>query len=85
MTLSPPARWGGAAGRLDCAAASSGIHLPMPLLEQLASRCKPGRAAHEIARAFGDDHPQLPDQRIILGLQELAERARIRWEMPNAP
>ncbi|MEA2079218.1 MAG: tryptophan 7-halogenase [Pseudomonadota bacterium] len=47
------------------------VHLPARHSQQLYERCQPGHAAHQIVSAFANDHPQIPDQRIILGLQEL--------------
>jgi flavin-dependent dehydrogenase len=47
------------------------VHLPARHSQQLYEKCQPGHAAHQIVSAFANDHPQIPDQRIILGLQEL--------------
>ena len=47
------------------------VHLSPTQAEALIASCKPGLAAHQIVRQFADKHPELPDERIILGLQEM--------------
>lgn len=49
------------------------VHLSEQLSQQLYASCQPGHQAHEVVKAFADDHPQLWDQQIILGLQELVQ------------
>ncbi|MBY5163623.1 tryptophan 7-halogenase [Salsipaludibacter albus] len=47
------------------------VHLDPRLARRLHAALRPGRTAHEVVAAFAADHPGVPDQRIILGVQEL--------------
>ncbi len=53
-------------------------HLPDLEARELLTHCRSGRAVHEAVRAFADAHPEVPDQRVILGFQELVERGAVR-------
>ena len=56
------------------------VHLPAPRSAELLAACRSGHPVHEAARAFADRHPDLPHQRVILGLQELVERGAVRLD-----
>ncbi len=53
------------------------IHLDPQAAERLLALCDGTAAAHHIVRSFQADHPGIPDERIILGLQELAATGRL--------
>jgi len=44
---------------------------------QLYESCQPGHSVHQIIRAFSNIYPQMPDQQIILGFQELVTNGHI--------
>jgi flavin-dependent dehydrogenase len=54
------------------------VHLPARISQQLCESCQPGRSAHQIVRAFANAHPQIPDQQIILGFQELVVSGHVK-------
>lgn len=58
------------------------VHLEAHLARDLLGLCRPGLALHAIARAFVDAHPEVPDERAILGLQELAADGRLATDRP---
>lgn len=47
------------------------VHLSTQQAQELRALCQAGSTAHQIVRQFADLHPELPDERIILGLQEM--------------
>ncbi len=51
----------------------SSTHLPSTLLKELHESCQTGIAAHQVISTFTNKHPQFPDERVILALQELIE------------
>ena len=59
------------------------VHLSTQLSRQLYESCQPGRSAHQIVRAFANAHPQIPDQQIILGFQELVESGHVKIDSPK--
>ena len=52
-------------------------HLAARQTHDLLAACRPGLPVHRSVQAFAAAHPELPDQRIILGLQELVDTGRI--------
>lgn len=68
----------------DRAAPAAG-HLPEPGVRELLAHCRSGRPVYEVVRAFADTHPELPHQRVILGLQELVERGAVRLAGAASP
>jgi flavin-dependent dehydrogenase len=52
-------------------------HLSPRRTRQLYQLCRPGSSVHQIARAFTDAHPEIPDPPIILELQELVESGHV--------
>ena len=59
------------------------VHLPARFSRQLYESCKPGRFAHQIVREFAGSHPQVPDQQIIFGLQELVANGHVKIDVPK--
>jgi hypothetical protein len=53
------------------------LHLTARQSEVLHAHCRPGRPVHTIAHTFAAAHPSLPDERIILGMQELVEAGSV--------
>lgn len=58
------------------------VHLSPRLSRRLYESCRPGRLAHQIVRTFAEAHPQLPDQSIILALQELVASGHVQIAAP---
>lgn len=56
------------------------IHLSGRAASSLLRHCQPGLAAHEVVTKMKADYPQYPDERIILGLQEMVARGSVRME-----
>ena len=56
----------------------SSVHLKTQLSRQLHKSCQTGCLTHQIVRAFADSHPQIPEQHIILGFQELVETGHVK-------
>ncbi|WP_110673843.1 tryptophan 7-halogenase [Salinicola sp. RZ23] len=65
------------ATRLD---ATNPVHLTPGQARALLAHCRSGASSHQVVRDFAECHPELPDQRIILGLQELAEAGLVTLE-----
>ena len=59
------------------------VHLSRQHHWQLLESCEQGRITHQIVRAFGEAHPQLADQQIILGFQELVESGHVKVNNPE--
>jgi len=59
------------------------VHLPTRFSRQLYESCQPGRSAHQIVRAFANAHPQIPDEQIILGFQELVVSGYVKIDQPK--
>ena len=59
------------------------VHLPARFSRQLYESCKLGRFAHQIVREFAGSHPHVPDQQIILGLQELVANGHVKIDDPK--
>ncbi|MHC4880595.1 MAG: tryptophan 7-halogenase, partial [Planctomycetota bacterium] len=53
------------------------VHLSYAQQTELLGHCRPGRRAHEVVRAFTHQHPEVSDQQIILGLQELVGNGQV--------
>ena len=58
-------------------------HLPPHYSRQLYEGYRTGDSAQQIVRAFADTHPQIPDQQIILGLQELVAAGFMKAGTPS--
>ena len=56
----------------------SSVHLKTQRLQELHKSCQTGYLTHQIVRAFADSHPQIPEQHIILGFQELVENGLVK-------
>lgn len=56
----------------------SSVHLPIQLSQQLYKSCQPGDRAHQIVKAFTNTHPQISDQQVILGFQELVDSGQVK-------
>lgn len=59
---------------------STFVHLSPSLSQELQSCCKPNLQAYEAVRSFQQRYPNIPDQKIINGLQELASYGLISVE-----
>ncbi len=53
------------------------LHLKGNELQDLWTMCTPDRSFKEIVQEFAQHNPQMPEHKILLGLQELVERAFI--------
>ncbi len=56
----------------------SSVHLKTQRLQELHKSCQKDYLTHQIVRAFADSHPQIPEQHIILGFQELVETGHVK-------
>ena len=56
---------------------AAATHLSARLVQRLQHSCQSGQPAHQVVREFSRANPQISDQRIILGLQELVEAGKV--------
>ena len=56
---------------------ASSVHLMSGMLAGLKRECREGRPMHEVVRAFKAKHDSVPDQKIILALQDLMQGSAV--------
>jgi len=57
--------------------------MPTRYSERLYEGCQPGLSTHQIVRSFANIYPQIPDQTIILGFQELVASGLVEVDNPR--